>query len=41
MAETYRFQVGGIECWLISDGTFAYPAPAHMFFANAPGEQLV
>ena len=40
MAETYRFQVGGIECRLISDGTFAYPAPAHMFFANAPGEQL-
>ncbi|HMQ34301.1 MAG TPA: MBL fold metallo-hydrolase [Chloroflexaceae bacterium] len=32
----YRFQVGMFDCTTISDGSFAYPAPAQIFFADAP-----
>ena len=39
-AERYRFNVGAFECIVVSDGTFAYPHPARLFFANAPAERL-
>jgi glyoxylase-like metal-dependent hydrolase (beta-lactamase superfamily II) len=38
--ESYRFKVGAFECIVVSDGTFAYPHPAQIFFANAPQERL-
>ena len=38
--ENYRFKVGTFECIVVSDGTFAYPHPAQIFFANAPKERL-
>ena len=38
--ETYRFKLGTSECIVVSDGTFAYPHPAQIFFANAPKELL-
>jgi glyoxylase-like metal-dependent hydrolase (beta-lactamase superfamily II) len=38
--ESYRFKVGTFECIVVSDGTFAYPHPAQIFFANAPQERL-
>ena len=39
--ENYHFKVGSFDCIVVSDGTFAYPHPAAIFFANAPEEQLV
>ena len=39
-AESYRFKVGAFECMVVSDGTFAYPHPAKIFFVNAPRERL-
>lgn len=38
--ENYHFKVGSFDCIVVSDGTFAYPHPAAIFFANAPEEQL-
>jgi glyoxylase-like metal-dependent hydrolase (beta-lactamase superfamily II) len=38
--KSYRFKVGVFECIVVSDGTFAYPHPAQIFFANAPQERL-
>ena len=38
--DSYRFKVGTFECIVVSDGTFAYPHPAQIFFANAPKERL-
>ena len=38
--ERYRFKLGTFECIVVSDGTFAYPHPAKIFFANAPKERL-
>jgi glyoxylase-like metal-dependent hydrolase (beta-lactamase superfamily II) len=38
--KSYRFKVGTFECIVVSDGTFAYPHPAQIFFANAPKERL-
>jgi len=42
--ERYRFNVGDFECFVVSDGTFAYPYPAKdvfiNFFVNAPRERL-
>ena len=38
--ESYRFEVGAFECIVVSDGTFAYPHPAQVFFCNAPKERL-
>jgi glyoxylase-like metal-dependent hydrolase (beta-lactamase superfamily II) len=38
--KSYRFKVGAFECIVVSDGTFAYPHPAQIFFANAPQERL-
>ena len=32
----HRFTVGTFDCSIVQDGTFAYPHPAQMFFANAP-----
>lgn len=32
----YRFRVGLFDCTTISDGSFAYPAPAQVFFTDAP-----
>lgn len=39
--ERYDFKIGEFECKIVSDGTFAYPHPAQVFFANAPQDQLV
>jgi glyoxylase-like metal-dependent hydrolase (beta-lactamase superfamily II) len=38
--EVYRFKVGTFECIVVNDGTFAYPQPAQIFFANAPKDRL-
>lgn len=38
--ELHRFNVGAFECIVVSDGTFAYPHPAQVLFANASQEQL-
>ena len=38
--EMYRFKVGTFECMAVSDGTFAYPDPATLLFANAPKVHL-
>lgn len=38
--ESYRFNLGSFECIVVSDGTFAYPNPARLFFTNAPAERL-
>jgi glyoxylase-like metal-dependent hydrolase (beta-lactamase superfamily II) len=38
--ENYHFKIGDFEGIVINDGTFAYPHPAAIFFANAPQEQL-
>jgi len=38
--ESFPFQVGTFECIVVSDGTFAYPHPAQIFFVNAPKERL-
>ncbi len=38
--EGFPFKVGTFECIVVSDGTFAYPHPAQIFFANAPKERL-
>jgi glyoxylase-like metal-dependent hydrolase (beta-lactamase superfamily II) len=38
--ESFPFQVGSFECIVVSDGTFAYPHPAQLFFTNAPKERL-
>lgn len=32
----HRFQVGIFDCTTMSDGSFAYPAPAQLLFADAP-----
>jgi len=42
---TLRFEIGGLECITVSDGTLTYtppafPPPATLLFANAPGERL-
>jgi len=37
---SYRFEVGTFQCVIVLDGTFAYPHPASMFFANAPQDRL-
>lgn len=36
----FSFHVGNFKCIAISDGTFAYPHPSQIFFANAPKERL-
>ncbi|MFQ5710236.1 MAG: MBL fold metallo-hydrolase [Candidatus Geothermarchaeales archaeon] len=38
--ESYRFKIRTFECIVVSDGAFAYPHPARLFFANAPKERL-
>jgi len=38
--ENYRFKLGAFDCIIVSDGTFAYPHPAAIFFVNAPEERL-
>ena len=38
--EVCRFKVGTFECIVVNDGTFAYPQPAQIFFANAPKDSL-
>jgi glyoxylase-like metal-dependent hydrolase (beta-lactamase superfamily II) len=35
-SELYRFQVGAFDCTIVSDGSFAYPSPAQLFFPDAP-----
>lgn len=32
----HQFTIGTFDCSIVQDGTFAYPHPAQMFFANAP-----
>lgn len=39
-AENHRFRVGTFDCVIVSDGTFAYPHPDRMLFANAPRDEL-
>ncbi|MFC1717924.1 MBL fold metallo-hydrolase [Candidatus Poribacteria bacterium] len=39
-AENYHFKLGTFDCIVVSDGTFSYPHPAAIFFANAPEEPL-
>src|SRR5579871_3028359 len=36
----HRFTVGAFACAIFSDGSFAYPHPASLFFANAPQTAL-
>lgn len=36
----YHFKVNTFDCIVINDGTFAYPHPAQLLFANAPQEAL-
>ena len=38
--ESFPFKVGAFECIVVSDGAFAYPHPAKIFFVNAPRERL-
>lgn len=38
--ENYHFKLGTFDCIVVSDGTFTYPHPAAIFFANAPAEPL-
>jgi len=38
--KSFPFQVGAFECIIVSDGTFAYPHPAQIFFVNAPKGHL-
>jgi glyoxylase-like metal-dependent hydrolase (beta-lactamase superfamily II) len=38
--ESYRFKLGTFECIVVNDGTFTYPHPAQILFANAPKERL-
>ena len=36
----YHFGIGRFECAVVNDGTFPYPQPSQLLFANAPSEQL-
>jgi glyoxylase-like metal-dependent hydrolase (beta-lactamase superfamily II) len=36
----HRFAVGGINCAIVSDGTFAYHEPAPIMFCTAPAAEL-
>ncbi len=38
--ESFSLKIGTFECIIVNDGTFAYPHPAQIFFANAPKERL-
>lgn len=38
--EIYEFSIGAIQCAVVSDGTFAYVHPAHVFAVNAPPDKL-
>lgn len=38
--EPYRFEIGTFDCTIVSDGSYAYPHPAHVFFADAPQDEL-
>lgn len=40
MRDNYHFKVGSFECTVVPDGTFTYPHPGHVFFANAPQDRL-
>ena len=32
----FRFEIGAIKCAIVGDGSFIYPEPGRLFFANAP-----
>jgi glyoxylase-like metal-dependent hydrolase (beta-lactamase superfamily II) len=36
MNNTHPFRIGAYDCTLVLDGSFAYPHPGPLFFANAP-----
>ncbi len=36
--ETFRLEVGSLDCLAVSDGT--HPLDARMLFANAPAHEL-
>jgi hypothetical protein len=38
--ENYHFRIGAFECIVVSDGSFSYHHPAHIFFPSAPKERL-
>ncbi|MGD2146678.1 MAG: MBL fold metallo-hydrolase [Anaerolineae bacterium] len=37
---SYRFRLGKFDCLIVLDGTFAYPHPGPMLFANAPQDHM-
>lgn len=39
-SRNYHFMLGSFECIVVDDGSFAYPHPAQLFFANAPEDRL-
>lgn len=36
----HNFTVGEFDCTIVSDGSFAYPNPSRLFFANADQDEL-
>ncbi|NHN46502.1 MBL fold metallo-hydrolase [Halostella sp. JP-L12] len=38
-SDPFRFEVGTVDCTLVSDGSYAYPHPAEVFFADAPPDE--
>lgn len=38
--EPYRFRIGTFDCTIVRDGSYAYPHPAHVFFVDAPPDDL-
>ncbi len=40
-SENYHFRLGTFECIVVCDGSFAYPHPGEIFFANAPPDRLL
>ena len=36
----HEFAVGKFDCAVVSDGSFAYPNPSHLFFFNAEQDEL-
>ena len=39
-ANNHQFKVGAFDCWVVSDGSFAYPHPVQTLFVNAPPDAL-
>jgi glyoxylase-like metal-dependent hydrolase (beta-lactamase superfamily II) len=39
-SENHHLSTGEFDCTVVSDGSYAYPHPAQLFFANAPEGEL-